>query len=252
MNRIDLFKYPRFPLSSETIDFLQQMAVMMAKAAGIGGDNYILSGCINTGGNVSDGIVVIAGEVMPFIGGVSTSYIVVEEIYRSVIAEGQVYNDIYITRQARFGTGPNQLAWDIFKPVLTIAALELKIATVIPSGVVVMWAGTDVPQGWHLCDGADGTPDLRGRFIVGHSESDLDFGNIANVGGAKKVALTVAQMPAHTHTYNAPNAPGAHPGGDNGYDRPNGMQASTTGSKGNGDVHENLPPYYVLAFIIKL
>ena len=45
MNRIELFNYPRFPLSAETIDFLQQMSVLMAKAAGIGGDNFILSGC---------------------------------------------------------------------------------------------------------------------------------------------------------------------------------------------------------------
>ena len=252
MNQIDLFKYPRFPLSSETIDFLQQMAVMMSKAAGIGGDNYILSGCITIGGNVSDGIVVIAGEVMSFIGGVKTTYIVIEEVKRSVTAEGQVYSNIYITRQARFGTGAGQVSWDIFQPVLTIPALELKIATVIPTGVVVMWSGTDAPSGWHLCDGADGTPDLSGRFIVGQNLTDPDFAVKGSIGGAKKVAITVGQMPAHNHTYSAPGPNGEHPGGGSGYDRPNGAQSATTGSKGNGDVHENLPPYYVLAFIIKL
>ena len=32
----------------------------------------------------------------------------------------------------------------------------------LPKGVVLMWHGSqrDIPKGWHLCDGAEGTPDL--------------------------------------------------------------------------------------------
>lgn len=39
----------------------------------------------------------------------------------------------------------------------------------IPSGGIIMWSGSvdDIPTGWTLCDGTDGTPDLRNRFIVG-------------------------------------------------------------------------------------
>ena len=39
----------------------------------------------------------------------------------------------------------------------------------VPRGVIVMWSGSiaDIPQGWALCDGTNGTPDLRDRFVVG-------------------------------------------------------------------------------------
>ncbi|MEC8193704.1 MAG: proprotein convertase P-domain-containing protein [Myxococcota bacterium] len=36
----------------------------------------------------------------------------------------------------------------------------------VPPGGIIMWSGTDIPDGWALCDGSDGTPDLRNRFVV--------------------------------------------------------------------------------------
>ena len=66
----------------------------------------------------------------------------------------------------------------------------------------------------------------------------------------------------HVHKYDAPLTPGDHPGGNSGYDRPNGIEQGTTLSggdhthgmqpAGNNEAHENRPPYYALAFIIKL
>ncbi len=39
----------------------------------------------------------------------------------------------------------------------------------VPPGGIIMWSGAinDIPVGWALCDGSNGTPDLRDRFIVG-------------------------------------------------------------------------------------
>ena len=37
---------------------------------------------------------------------------------------------------------------------------------IVPPGGIIMWSGTDIPDGWALCDGSDGTPDLRNRFVV--------------------------------------------------------------------------------------
>ena len=114
-----------------------------------------------------------------------------------------------------------------------------------------MWSGTIAPTGWHLCDGMDGTPDLRGRFVVGQSLTDADFVTIGQTGGLKEVALTVAQMPAHTHAYNDRNLD-SNPTGTSGYAKPGSVALTSTGSTGNGDMHENLPPYYVLEYIIKI
>jgi microcystin-dependent protein len=43
----------------------------------------------------------------------------------------------------------------------------------LPKGVIVMWSGNmdEIPEGWSLCDGTKGTPDLRDRFVVGAGSS---------------------------------------------------------------------------------
>lgn len=263
MNRIELFNYPRFPLSAETIDFLQQMSVMMAKAAGIGGDNYILTGCAESGVNIGSGIIVVAGEVMPFVGGTKESFIVIEEVKRSVTAEGQVYANIYVSRQARFGTGANQIAWSLFERVITIPELQAQIAAVLPAGMIVMWGGEVVPNGWALCDGENGTPDLRDRFIVG-AGSDYAVGDS---GGTQEVYLTEEQMPSHRHgsgdlDINSPTVVDLLNYNNNTLSLANSISKGVTtktlqiegqtGYAGNGDAIDIRPPYYALAFIIKL
>lgn len=123
-------------------------------------------------------------------------------------------------------------------------------AHAIPTGVIVMWSGSigSIPAGWHLCDGTNGTPDLRNRFIVG-AGSEYSVGA---TGGAKEVTLTVEQMPNHKHTYtrNSSNGGGVFGGGDV---LVAGLTYSAdTTSTGGGQAHENQPPYYALAYIMKL
>jgi microcystin-dependent protein len=67
-----------------------------------------------------------------------------------------------------------------------------------PTGGIVMWSGTpvNVPSGWTLCDGTNGTPDLRNRFIVG-AGSNYSAGA---TGGSESVSLSESQMPAHSHS----------------------------------------------------
>ena len=58
----------------------------------------------------------------------------------------------------------------------------------IPEGVILMWSGatTDVPSGFTLCDGTDGTPDLTDRFIVGAGGSF----NVGDTGGQETVSFS--------------------------------------------------------------
>lgn len=79
--------------------------------------------------------------------------------------------------------------------------------TVSMKGVIVMWSGSadNIPEGWALCDGTNGTPDLRDRFIVGAGGEYT----VGDTGGAKEVTLTTEQMPKHSHT-GSTNSAGSH------------------------------------------
>jgi hypothetical protein len=106
----------------------------------------------------------------------------------------------------------------------------------LPSGTILMWSGTitTIPDGWALCNGQNGTPNLTGRFIMGRANDS-----------------EVATGGASTHDHGGTSGPlGDVPqttamgglswqfGGVNHY--------HNVGSAGH------LPPYYLLAFIIKL
>jgi microcystin-dependent protein len=80
----------------------------------------------------------------------------------------------------------------------------------VPSGVIVAFHGSATPSGWAVCDGTNGTPDLRNRFILGSGTRAAGA-----VGGAESVTLSAAQsgVPAHTHTTDSKDA--AHSHGNN-------------------------------------
>ena len=74
-------------------------------------------------------------------------------------------------------------------------------ATGIPSGFIGLWSGAanNIPSGWYLCDGNNGTPNLKGRFVVGYDNNDNDF-DVNDTGGEKTKTLGTANLPSHTHT----------------------------------------------------
>lgn len=124
----------------------------------------------------------------------------------------------------------------------------------LPSGIICMWGGSDIPEGWAICDGQNGTPDLRDRFVLGSGSRP-----IGETGGEEEVTLTVDQLPNHAHTLKTIAEAGTPNGGV--------LDAILTTAKCsrndkavgngpydglNGRAHPNMPPYYVLAYIMKL
>ena len=136
----------------------------------------------------------------------------------------------------------------------------------VPTGVIVMWSGAadQIPSGWALCDGQNGTPDLRDRFIVGAGSS---YG-VGATGGEAAHTLTVDEMPIHNHGVTDPGhkhdyyyyydtvGSGYPGGGDSNVmsakDTSNSATNITIQNAGNGQPHNSLPPYYAVAFIMKL
>jgi microcystin-dependent protein len=58
--------------------------------------------------------------------------------------------------------------------------------------------GTPV-EGWHVCNGNNGTPDMRGMFVVGGSANTNEYQMTGNFGGEDKPVLIKAQMAKHRH-----------------------------------------------------
>lgn len=150
----------------------------------------------------------------------------------------------------------------------------ISAVSLIPSGLISIWKGSliTIPSGWTLCNGSNGTPDLRDKFIVGAAGSY----SVSATGGATTVTLTTYQIPAHNHSASS-NSTGAHThdintigGADdhgstavkmdyytslsNTATQSSGIHshAITINNTGGGLSHENLPPYYALAYIMKL
>lgn len=128
---------------------------------------------------------------------------------------------------------------------------------VLPTGIIALWYGllSGIPAGWTLCDGSLGTPDLRERFVIGASQDDglTPLADIPVLGlssqGGSAYHNHVVNDPPHTHQiptdFQVVQAPGSNSplGGGN-------VQSSATGI--TLDDALSLPPFYALAYIMKL
>jgi microcystin-dependent protein len=164
---------------------------------------------------------------------------------------------------------------------------KFQTTTTIPTGVIVAWNGsvTSIPAGWALCNGQTVTssagtplitPDLRGRFILGVNSTQYTDTNgqvitsrtVGTTGGKEQHILTLSEMPSHRHSFGrdwwgvGPDREGVDLGNvnDQGSSGPDesgkttytGGQGGTSWTPGTTAPHENMPPFYVLAYIIKL
>jgi microcystin-dependent protein len=148
----------------------------------------------------------------------------------------------------------------------------------IPVGGIIMWSGTiaNIPSGWALCNGSNGTPDLRNRFLIGASTDSGGSAQTAVTGsntitGGTKDAIVVS----HTHTLSggglggsttfltgasvSTSTEGVNSGGAAVVDGVNLSTSSgtvtftnqTVSTEGSSGTNQNLPPYYSLAFIMR-
>lgn len=151
--------------------------------------------------------------------------------------------------------------------------------TTIPTGMISLWYGAigSVPTGWYLCDGSNGTPDLRDKFVVGAGSTYA----VAATGGstdaivvthnhtATSTSTSTVTDPTHRHNVGS-NDSTAQAGSDAGnqefvrnsgagngpttyssYESTGITVATTNASVGSGSSFSIIPTYYALAFIQK-
>jgi hypothetical protein len=148
-------------------------------------------------------------------------------------------------------------------------------STVFVTGMIMMWSGTiaTIPSGWVLCNGSNGTPDLRNRFIIGANADDggaakTNVTGAATQTGGTKDAIVVSHThtatvtdPGHVHSVeadlvfvNGASITGVRTTGTTSSAYINsavtGISVSNS-TEGSSGTNQNLPPYYALAFIMK-
>ena len=303
----------QFPLDCETLAMLQDNGNIQAIIGNIAGDKAVLLGCEfnQTKTERREGYVFLRtedypdGEVIYWVGGSIANGMHVEKDNTEVQAFGLTY-EAYTSRWLEPGIGEDgeNYDWADFADVKNMREMMKEIAdlnavidgvhkeTSEPLGIVKMWAGKNVPEGYQLCDGralsketyaelyetigdvfntaidrngyrfetpGEGLfrlPDLRGRFIVGHSADDNDYKAIGKTGGEKKHALTIAEMPSHSHGIDGEETDKTGYGAS--HNRAtwiadcNDEAPYNTEVAGGGEAHENRPPYYVLAYIMRV
>nr|DAL32973.1 MAG TPA_asm: Baseplate structural protein [Caudoviricetes sp.] len=168
---------------------------------------------------------------------------------------------------------------------LIVTRLSAQPDSGIPKGSIIPWYGAlgNIPNGFALCNGANGTPDLRDKFIVGSGKAYA----LGDTGGADSVKLNGTQIGKHFHRfgYNKPSNGGMWPrstdfaanavaeyppntvatkwngsGGGNWYGWDNGGSSylltnlvTTYGvATAAQEAHENRPPFYALYYIMKV
>lgn len=267
MNKLNFNQTGGFPMSTNILDAVQTAYSLFNHLGSLAGELVIISGCVITGNTVSDGAVYINGELLEFKGGsISTNVIIKEETESRVFEDGATKPVIY-KRYAGFGssTPDKTFKWEGFKRVdnliqqgvknadfeKRIKALENKKSPV-PIGLIAIWgkpASEPIPEGWQECT------DLRGRMPLGWNPDDADFNQIGTMNGEKTHTLTVAEMPAHSHsgkTLTPSEAVGIHWDGHDGIGfRPGSANNAPgdTGLTGGNQPHNNMPPYRIIKFI---
>lgn len=151
----------------------------------------------------------------------------------------------------------------------------------LPISSIVAFDSDTIPNGWLLCDGravsrtkyaelfkaigtkhgsGDGSttfnlPNPKGRTLVGKDSTDTDFNTLGKTGGEKTHALTVDEMPSHSHKYKLSFGNSGSGSQNTGFDYAentvNTFDGENISATGGGQAHNNLQPYMTTNFIIK-
>lgn len=156
---------------------------------------------------------------------------------------------------------------------LNVLTSSSNVSDTLPIGSIVEWGSDAAPENWLICNGqelkrneypdlfaaigttygeGDGSttfklPDMSSKFPIGYNSSDSDFNSLGKTGGEKEHTLTLGELPSNpiltTNTSSAAT--------DGYIMRGSYTSVSNYNVGGNGEAHNNMPPYLVVNYIIK-
>jgi hypothetical protein len=155
MNTLKLDNVRDFPLTTEALKFMQDSYAILEKLNGLGGDNYILSGCEVIGSSVSNGFMCLKGVVMPFIAGsIQTNVRIIKTVETITVGTGSREQTSY---RAEFGTSTNpdeNVAWASISRLIGISSLASRLTALEPVNTPVeVIPVTPEPGHWELYTG---------------------------------------------------------------------------------------------------
>lgn len=154
-------------------------------------------------------------------------------------------------------------------PRATVKKFPTIAGQIVAPGTIAIWKGaaSAIPYGWLLCDGANGTPDLRSRFVYGaggdsntKSEYVSGWNNVnghlavGTAGGEETHRLLIAEMPNHSHTYQRHIVYSEQVPRDNAdinYMASPSLSSYETSSVGGNQPHNIMPRFFALCYIMK-
>jgi len=182
-----------------------------------------------------------------------------------------------ITRVGNIEAAATTLTNTVTNLISTVTNLSSRIGTLegftaVPRGMIMIWSGSapNIPNGWILCNGLNGTPDLRDRFVMGAGATYVPGvlgGTSTSVVVSHNHIFTGNPLGGHQHTTPTPSTwsvsgsgpvtyTSGSPVDNSGFDGvSNSVSAGTPsgyiGSTGSDGVGKNLPPFYTLCYVMK-
>lgn len=262
MNKVNYDQTEGFPLDVNILDFGQKANQITQQLGEIIAPLAIIKGCVQNGNNVSDGIVCINGEMLPFKGGLKQDVVRIVETAENRVFENGSSKPVLITRYATFGAGADfGYSWGQFHRGLTIKKIEEKLndktdwnklvervnklevlaRPFSAGGGMVLFNRpiSEIPDGWREVE------NWRGRIPMHFDPNDENLNNVGEIYGDKTRTLTTANLPRNKYGTNF----GAEIKSDGKPKYRSGWEKGSDIYLGNDEPFSIIPPVKIAVFI---
>ena len=184
MKRIDFSKNGGLKFTQNIAALMQETYTEIFKAIGTAfGNKVILTGCVVSGGTVSNGWILFNGEPIEFVGGTANTMVSITETGTSVIFKNGIANTVKFTKTATCGV-TGAFAFTDLKSIRTIVALNDFVTTLDSNLTELTNAFNSYEPAW-----ADVTDKPAGYITYIGSEA---IGDIGTTGGGSDSIYTIA------------------------------------------------------------